>query len=56
LIFVIFGIQNPEETSHQTIINVSTSPVKCIANIPCEKQTTVIRQKLVPIRVDKTIT
>jgi len=24
-----FGTQNPEETSHQTVINVSTSPVKC---------------------------
>jgi len=29
LILAIFGVQNPEETSHQTIINVSTSPVKC---------------------------
>jgi len=28
-ILVIFGTQNPEETSHQMIINVSTSPVKC---------------------------
>jgi len=26
---VISGIQNPEETSHQTIINVSISPVQC---------------------------
>ena len=29
LILVIFGAQNPEETSHQTIIDVSTSYVKC---------------------------
>jgi len=28
-ILVIFGARNPEETSHQTIINVSTSPVEC---------------------------
>jgi len=28
-ILVIFGKQNPKETSHQKIINVSTSPVKC---------------------------
>jgi len=28
-VLVIFGTQNPEETSHHTIINVSTSPVKC---------------------------
>jgi len=26
---VIFGSLNPEETSHQMIINLSTSPVKC---------------------------
>ena len=29
-ILVIFYSQNPEETSYQTIINVSTLPVKCI--------------------------
>jgi len=28
-ILVIFGTQNPEETSHQMIISVSTSHVKC---------------------------
>jgi len=27
LILVIFGTQNREEMSHQTIINASTSPV-----------------------------
>jgi len=28
-VLVIFGAWNPAETSHQMIINVSTSPVKC---------------------------
>jgi len=29
LILIIFGVQIPEEMSHQMIINVSTSPGKC---------------------------
>jgi len=29
LILVFFGMQNPEKTSHQTVINVYTSPVQC---------------------------
>jgi len=43
LILVIFGVQNLEETSHQRIINVSTSPVKCSHEIMwnhCTKQVT----------------
>ena len=28
LFLIIFGAQNPEETSHQVTINVSTSPIK----------------------------
>jgi len=28
-ILVIFGMQNPKEILHQTIVNVSTSPIKC---------------------------
>jgi len=40
LILVIFGAQNPEETSHQMIINVSTLYLKSVASVPCEKQIT----------------
>jgi len=29
MVLVTFGTQNPEETSQEKIINVSTSPVKC---------------------------
>jgi len=33
LILVIFGVRDPQETSHQKIINVSMSPVKCSQQI-----------------------